>query len=108
MFSKKERRDYKRVDKKLLTSFSVKKGALPAEAYSKNISGSGILLQTPSPVLENSVLYIKLDLPEYGEIILEGQVAWIKKDGDMYQVGIHFFNIDKKDQKLILNALEDV
>jgi hypothetical protein len=108
MFSKKERRDFMRVDKKVLASFSVKKGNPPAKAYTKNISGNGIQIETPAPPAENSILYIKLELPKLGEIVLEGQVAWSKKEGDTFQVGVHFFNIDKSDQALILNALENI
>ena len=107
IFSKKDNREFARVDREYMVSYAPKKSSSSNNSLTKNISANGVLIEAKEPLPLNSILYLTLNLPRYGEVILEGQVVWCKKQEDKYHAGIGFFNIDKENQDLILKALSE-
>ncbi len=107
IFSKKDRRIFTRVDKQFLLDYSKKRGSNIKKSLTKNISGNGVLIETPESIPMNTILYITLNLPKYGEVIVEAQVSRVTKIGSKYEIGLAFFNIDAENKNLIMKALQD-
>lgn len=107
-FSNKDRRAYQRIEKKFLVNFSQKKGIIPQKTFTKNISEGGLLIESSKALSLNAIIYLTLNLPELGELILEAQVVRCKKHGKIYNIGLAFFNIDNENKELILKELSKI
>ena len=66
-----------------------------------NVSESGILLETHSPMEEKNIVSLTIGLREK-MVDIKGRVIYSKKNAaGMYESGIEFFDVDSASQKVI-------
>ncbi|MBI9102851.1 MAG: PilZ domain-containing protein [Spirochaetales bacterium] len=77
-------------------------------AHTKNISKTGILLITDTPMVEGNYIQMKFFLPEidreinaHGKIVRTGMIT-----DNYYESGINFWNIEPEDKEILDHFFE--
>lgn len=66
-----------------------------------NVSESGILLETHTPIEENTVVSLTIGFEE-DVVDIKGRVVYKKKNAEgLYESGIEFFDVDDEAQKVL-------
>jgi len=110
----KERRKYRRFKKELDVTCSVPERAGDVyHSFSKDISGEGICLQVPEIMPEGSQLDLEIKLPDKRPISVKGEIIWVNEvkrssavSERVFNAGIKFLKLSKKDKGLLSELLE--
>lgn len=96
-----ERRQFGRVEKKLRIYFGSYDEFVAA--YTENVGIGGIFVRTDSPSRIGAKVYLQFNLPGTEHVIeCEGEVRWLKKQGDRYSgMGIGFSKLNRDNKALI-------
>ena len=96
-----EKRQFDRVAKKLEICFGSYYEFI--EAYTENIGMGGLFVRTEEPAKIGDQLYLQFNLPGTEHSIqCEGEVKWLKKQGQRYLgMGISFLSLRHEDKDLI-------
>lgn len=68
----------------------------------KNLSCAGVCIYTDSYLSSEQRIKLKINLSDDDIVELEGDILWVKREDQQYQIGVHFFNTESKAQELIL------
>ncbi len=101
-----ERRQYRRVDKKIVLKFRVIGGPLPADTADRigmvtNLSQGGVVLLSKRPLVSDVLLDLHFPSTVFGnERTLSGKIVWIRPgpDGDMLH-GCQFVKVSEETRK---------
>lgn len=105
-----EKRKYNRIQSKNLLSFEIigSSGNTIDRSIgcTRNVSESGLLLETHLPVRQGRTVLVSIGFEE--EIMeLKGKIVYVRpRSGKRYYAGLEFFAIDRKDQKKLKRCLE--
>ena len=104
-----ERRRFVRLNISVEIQYTVLEKETPDElkAKSRNISAGGICIIADEKIATDNILILSIYLPaDEMPIIAKGKVVWarpfeIGKEGERFDVGVEFIEIDPKDRKKI-------
>lgn len=74
------------------------------ECLSRDISNTGLCLQTYEKLEENQKVFLTVELADGVTIQVHGVVVWKKSDGCHFLVGLQFEDISEKNQDMIFNC----
>lgn len=109
-----DRRRAQRVDVRHLAKyrlFDEKGKAKPIISVAKNVSATGLLIQTKEPLKVGACLELEINFPPFKDPIkAQVKVAWMQKlkKIDYYRSGLSFVDIDKEHRQRILDYIEYV
>lgn len=100
-----EKRQFGRVTKRLEICFGSYDEFV--ESYAENLGMGGLFVLTEEPAKIGEKVYIQFNLPETEYVIqCEGEVKWLKKQGERYLgMGIGFASLNDEDRDLIDNYI---
>jgi len=81
----------------------------PVPFHTENLSASGMLIRAEEPLAKRSGVFLSFFLPDgthisgYGEIV---RVERLQAEGELYQYGIRFTNMDEDSRAAIETAVE--
>jgi hypothetical protein len=120
-----ERRNYRRIPLEASLSFqelSFHKGEAPATSSYKDVSGGGLLLDSPKPYPMGTLLKLELRVPGWGRyqnhfgptqdadarpLVALGMVVRVEQmDTGAYELGIKFQNVYSDDLEALTKFLE--
>ena len=110
-----ERRRYIRIPFEAVLQYKVHKEgdheSLYRKTISKNISGRGILFKAKERFVPGTVLELEFTVPTeegYSEVKILGKVVRVMEISKehIYDHGVEFYRIKKKDEKAIANLVE--
>lgn len=83
-----------------------------AKAFTVNISGGGVCLETDEGLPAGSLLAVELDLPDYDcPIVSLGRVAWCRPDASgKFEIGLEFWWVgwgDDSAQKTVSDHIKN-
>jgi len=85
------------------------KSEAPIRAFTKNISGSGLCIVTDTDIPKNTELQVELKLAEDITITAKCVVvrnSWFEvMKSKSYELGVHFTDISKKDQDILIKYI---
>jgi c-di-GMP-binding flagellar brake protein YcgR len=97
---------YRSQHQELTLTKDISGGGVRIESTETIEQGDGIEVILEENLEKNSVVEMEVTLPEVNRtIIAQGQIAWINKVGEKYEVGITYLNIVKKDQDFIVRYI---
>ncbi|RPI78592.1 MAG: PilZ domain-containing protein [Desulfobacteraceae bacterium] len=105
-----EKRKYDRIQWKNLLSFEIigSSGNTIDRSMgcTRNVSESGLLLETHLPVSQGRTVLVSIGFEE--EIMeLKGKIVYVRpRSGKRYYAGLEFFGIDRKDRRKLKRCLE--
>ncbi|RLB12983.1 MAG: hypothetical protein DRG39_00400 [Deltaproteobacteria bacterium] len=72
-----------------------------------NISGAGIRFFSPHKIKEGSFLKLRICIPLFPSFIIPalGKVAWTRKEGDNYKIGVNFTAIHDDDRDALIHYI---
>jgi hypothetical protein len=71
--------------------------------FTEEVSAGGVKLRVPGRLEEGAVMVVRLDLGEPGPLTVSARVAWCKRDGGHYLVGLEFVGL-REDERERLEA----
>ncbi len=101
-----ERRKYKRIPDTIQVKYEIINDIMtvPFSSYTKDISIGGFLIKINNEIPVNSIVKLKFYIKDSNEFIpAEAKVVRIGEiiKNKVYEAGIEFINIDKKDMELL-------
>ncbi len=105
-----ERRKFIRLDTSVRVEYDIVESiAKENKSFTKNLSQGGICLFLDSLIQKDTLLNLKLFLPDQSEPIqVTGKIVWVdrfkvggKEAQEEYEAGVEFLNIAKTDQEKI-------
>jgi hypothetical protein len=105
----KERRSMSRLDMLLNVTYEVRGDVahIKNNAFSKNISGSGMKITTDKPLSKNIQLFLEIHLNSKDSIKATGEVVWVTyhEDARMFECGLYFIDIEPGEREKLINYL---
>ena len=78
------------------------------EVISQDISIGGLRFESKQDLQIDSLILLKLDIPDNDEMVLSGKVMWVKRmNKDLFSYGIKFNDIDTKDADRLKKILPE-
>lgn len=99
-----------RKDFRVLIKVSVKGrfGAEPFFCISRDISKSGILIETEKVLARGDIISCSFFIPDEERIIVDGEVMRVVKEKASYQYGVMFLNLEPEYEKAIGRYVERI
>ncbi|MBW2645965.1 MAG: TIGR02266 family protein [Deltaproteobacteria bacterium] len=103
-----EKRQFERTAKKLEICFGSYDEFV--EAYTENVGMGGLFVMTEKPSKIGEKVYLQFNLPGTENVVqCEGEVRWLKKQGERYLgMGIGFSSLSHEDKNLIDNYVHRI
>ena len=78
------------------------------EVISQDISIGGLKFESKKDLKIDSLILLKLDIPDNDELILSGKVIWVKRiNKELFSYGVKFNDIDTKDANKLKEILPE-
>ena len=78
------------------------------EVISQDISIGGLRFESKEELKIDSLILLKLDIPDNDELVLSGKVMWVKRiNKELFSYGVKFNDIDTKDANKLKKILPD-
>lgn len=78
------------------------------EVISQDISIGGLRFESKKDLKLDSLILLKLGIPDNDELVLSGKVSWVKRiNKELFSYGVKFNDIDTKDANKLKTILPD-